>query len=182
MYANFESILMPIQDPAPDPNKPYINNVNRHIPSGWCIYSKFAYGDVKDPLTIYRGEDCIKRFCDHIVSETHRLYHMFPEKPMDPLTNRQWKLYKKVRECHICYKPFNGFDPKVRDHCHYTGRYRGPTNRNCNLRYRIPHYIPVVFHNLSGYDVHLFIKELGVKSNDIGVIVKNKEDYITFSG
>ena len=57
MYADFESILEPIQGPAPDPNKPYINNVNRHIPSGWCLYSKFAYGDVKDPLTIYRGED-----------------------------------------------------------------------------------------------------------------------------
>ena len=99
---------------------------------------------------------------------------------MDPLTNRQWKSYKKARECHICYKPFNGFDPKVRDHCHYTGRYRGPAHRNCNLRYRIPHYISVVFHNLSGYDTHLFIKELGAKSNDIGVIARNEEDYITF--
>ena len=38
-----------------------------------------------------------------------------------------------------------------------------------------------MFHNLSGYDTHLFIKELGLKSNDIGVIAKNKEDYITFS-
>ena len=110
----------------------------------------------------------------------HEAHHMFPEKPMDPLTNRQWKSYKKERECQICYKPFNGFDPKSRDHCHYTGHYRGPTHRNCHLRYRIPHYIPVVFHNLSGYNAHLFIKELGVKSNDIGVIAKNKVDYITF--
>ena len=77
MYADFYSILMPIQGPAPDPNKPYINNVNQHIPSGWCVYSKFTYGDIKDPLTIYRGEDCIKRFCDHIMYEAHRLYHMF---------------------------------------------------------------------------------------------------------
>ena len=111
----------------------------------------------------------------------NRLYHMFPEKPMDPLTNRQWKSYKKVKECHICYKPFNSRDPKVRDHCHYTGHYRGPAHRNCNLRYRIPSYIPVVFHNLLGCDEHLFIKELGAKSKDIGVIAKNKENYITFS-
>ena len=181
MYADFESILMPIQGPAPDPSEAYINEVNKHIPSGWCIYSKFAYEDVKDPLTIYRGEDCIKRFCDHIMNEVIRLYHMFPEKPMDPLTNRQWKSYKRSRECHICYKPFNGFDPKVGDHCHYTGPYRGPAHRNCNLRYRIPHYIPVIFHNLLGYDAHLFIKELGARSSNIGVIAKNKEDYITFS-
>ena len=80
----------------------------------------------------------------------------------------------------ICFKPFNSKDPKVKDHCHYTGHYRGPAHSLCNLSYRIPSHIPVVFHNLSGYNAHLFIKELGKHSNDIGVIAKNKEDYITF--
>ena len=47
--------------------------------------------------------------------------------------------------------------------------------------YRIPSYIPVVFHNLSGYDAHLFIKELGKNLRDMEVIAKNKEDYISFS-
>ena len=101
MYANFEAILGPIQSPSPDPNQPcaegavptgpYTSEVNQHISSGWCIYSKFAYGEVKDPLTIYRGKDCIKKFYDHIKREAHRLYHMFPEKPMDPFTKKQWK-------------------------------------------------------------------------------------------
>ena len=72
-------------------------------------------------------------------------------------------------------------DPKVRDHCHYTGLYRGPTHSLCNLRYKIPSYIPVVFHNLSGYDTHLFIRELGAHTSDIEVIAKNKEDHINFS-
>ena len=98
---------------------------------------------------------------------------------MDPLTNGQWKSYKRASNCHICSKPFNSKGPKVRDHCHYTGCYRGPAHLLCNLRYRIPSYIPVVFHNLLGYDAHLFIKEM--HSNAIGVIAKNKEDYITFS-
>ena len=105
---------------------------------------------------------------------------MFSEKPMDPLTKKQWNQYEKASRCHICFKLFNSKDPKVRDHCHYTGRYRGPDHSLCNLRYRIPSYIPVVFHKLSGYDAHLFIKELGKHSKDIGVIAKNKEDYITF--
>ena len=60
MYADFELILMPIKGPNPDPGKACIAKVNQHIPSGWCVSSKFAYGDVKDPLTIYRGEDCVK--------------------------------------------------------------------------------------------------------------------------
>ena len=196
MYADFESILEPIQGPNPEPTVPYTSEFTKHSPSGWCVYSKFAYGEVKDPLKLYRGKDCLEKFCDYIRQEAHRLYHMFPEKPMDPLTKKQWKKYKKARRCHICFKPFvdSKKGPKVRDHCHYTGRYRGPTHRNCNLKYRIPSYIPVVFHNLSGYDAHLFIKELGKNSRDtmglhsgprpggsMGVIAKKKEDYISFS-
>ena len=59
MYADFEAILRPVHGHSPDPKKPYTKKVNRHIPSGFCIYSKFAYGEVKDPLKLYRGKDCI---------------------------------------------------------------------------------------------------------------------------
>ena len=182
MYADFETILEPKEDSMEsDPDASYTKEVNRHIPSGWCVYSKFANGEVKDPLKLYRGKDCIEKFYDYIRQEAHRLYNMFPEKPMDRLTKKQWKRYKRASRCHICFEPFDSKDPKVRDHCHYTGHYRGPAHSLCNLRYRILSYIPVVFHNLSGYDVHLFIKELGKHSKDIGVIAKNKEDCIIFS-
>ena len=96
---------------------------------------------------------------------------------MDPLTKKQWKKYKRSTKCHICYKPFTLGDPKVRDHC----LYRGPAHSLCNLRYKIPSYIPVVFHNLSRYDTHLFIRELGAHTSDMEVIAKNKDDYISFS-
>ena len=57
-------------------------------------------------------------------------------------------------------------------------RYRGPAHMKCNLQYKIPSYIPIVFHNLSGYDAHLFIKELAASTDGarMGVIAKNKED------
>ena len=182
MYADFESILEPMDSVEPgSPNQPYTNEVNQHTPSGWCLYSKFAYGDVDNPLRTYRGKDCIETFCNYIKGEAHRLYHMFPKLPMGPLTKKQWKKYKRSTKCHICYKPFTLKDPKVRDHCHYTGLYRGPAHSLCNLRYKIPSYIPVVFHNLSGYDAHLFIRELGAHASDMEVIAKNKEDYISFS-
>ena len=69
------------------------------------------------------------------------------------------------------------------DHCHYSGIYRGAAHLVCNLQYKIPSYIPVVFHKLSGYDAHLFIKGLADSSNraGMGVIPQNKEGYITFS-
>ena len=138
MYADFESILGPAQSEAwsksqssryesgdPNPNLLYTHKVNRHTPSGWCVYSKFAYGNVNDPLKLYRGKECVETFCNHVNKEARRLYHMFPELPMEPLTRKQFKRYKEATRCHICYKPFTLRDPKVRDHCHYTGLYRG---------------------------------------------------------
>ena len=181
MYVNFESILEPIESPNPDPNQSYSQNVNQHVFSGWCVYSTFAYGEVKDPLKLYRGKDCVEKFCHNVKREAHRLYHMFPELPMSPLSIRQWIKYRESTICHICYKPFTPTNRKVRDHCHYTGLYRGLAHSLCNLMYRIPSHIPVVFHNLSGYDAHLFIKELGKHSDSIKVNAKNKEDYINFS-
>ena len=76
------------------PNKKPIfstREVNAHTPSGWCIYSHFFYGDVTNPLTQYRGLDCVSKFCEHIISEAKRLYNSFPEKPMEPLTNHKLK-------------------------------------------------------------------------------------------
>ena len=118
MYADFESILEPM-DPVElgSPSQPYTNEVNQHTPSGWCVYSKFAYRDVDNPLRAYRGKDCIETFCNYIKGEARRLYHMFPELPMGLLTKNQWKKYKRSSKCHICYKPFTLGDPKVRDHC-----------------------------------------------------------------
>ena len=87
---------------------------------------------------------------------------------MAPLTKSQIKEYKRATKCHICFKPFSEEKRKVRDHCH-------------NLQYKIPKYIPVVFHSLAGYDAHLFIRELAKHVTGMGVIAKNKEDYISFS-
>ena len=50
---------------------------------------------------------------------------------------------------------------KVRDHCHYTGKFRGAAHNICNLRYKVPKEIPIVFHNDSIYDYHFVIKKLG---------------------
>ena len=71
MYADFESILELMHHGSSDPTKPYTNEVNQHTPSGWCVYSKFAYGDVDNLLRLYRGKDCIETFCNYIKEEAH---------------------------------------------------------------------------------------------------------------
>ena len=78
-------------------------------------------------------------------------------------------------------KPFKEGNRKARDHCHYSGIYRGAAHSLCNLQYKIPSHIPVVFHNLAGYDAHMFIKELAGCGSCMGVIPKNKEDNISLS-
>ena len=47
---------------------------------------------------------------------------------------------------------------KVKDHCHYTGKYRGAAHNFCNLRYITLKEIPVVFHNGSTYIINLLLK------------------------
>ena len=79
MYEDFEAIIEPFEGYMPNPEMPYTEEINKHIPSGFCVNSKFADGKVENPLKIYRGEDCIEVFCDHITNKSRRLYHMFPE-------------------------------------------------------------------------------------------------------
>ena len=159
IYANFESLLEPISGPSNNPEMPSTQGVNIHTPSGWCVRSEFAYGEVKNPTTLHRGPDCIKKFCKHVIKEARRLYRSLLEKLMEPLTKSQIKSYNNAKICHICFDPFKNGDAnrKVRDHCHYSGKYRAAAHSLCNLQYKTPSYIPVVFHNLAGYDVHLFI-------------------------
>ena len=99
---------------------------------------------------------------------------------MIPLTTEE-KIYHNEQEiCYICKKEFDEKNYKVRDHCHYTGKYRGAAHNICNLRYKIPKEIPVVFQNGSTYDDHFIIKEL-VKEFDgnFECLGKNTEKYIT---
>ena len=81
-----------------------------------------------------------------------------PERKMK-FNAEEKERFEKETKCWICNEEFN--DDKVRDHCHFTSRYRGAAHNSCNLNYKKPKFTPVVFHNLSGYDSHLFIKNLG---------------------
>ena len=88
---------------------------------------------------------------------------------MIPLTNEETKFYEEQKACHICKEEFctNENDKnkskfklycKVRDHCHFTGKFRGATHNNCNLGYKVPKETPIVAPNAS-YDHHFMIKQ-----------------------
>ena len=103
---------------------------------------------------------------------------------MIPLTNEEIKSYKKQKVCHICKGMFcnDKNKKKVRDHCHHTGRFREAAHSECNLRYKAPKEIPVVFHNGSTYDNHFIIKKLAEEfEGEFECLVENTEKYIIFS-
>ena len=83
--------------------------------------------------------------------------------------------------CYICKGEFTKENKKVRDHCHVTSKYRGAACNNFNLKLKLSHKIPVIFHNLKGYDSHLLMQEIGKFKRDLNVIPNNMEKYLSFS-
>ena len=86
-------------------------------------------------------------------------------------------VYDNSSLCHICNEELG--EDRVRDHCHLSGKFRGAAHEICNLKYKFPKFFPVVFHKLSGYDSHLFIKTLKNSEGDISCIQNNEENYIS---
>ena len=101
---------------------------------------------------------------------------------MDALTNQEVTDFNNAKEFFICNKEFTNDDKKCKDHCHYTGKYRGPAYNSCNLMYKVPKSIPVVFHNGSKYDFNLIIKHLAKHfDGPFSCLGENTGKYITFS-
>lgn len=95
-----------------------------------------------------------------------------------------WNVIKKTAtHCSICDKPFTPNDKeRDRDHCHFTGKFRGMAHHACNLNFNIQYILPVVFHNLSGYDAHFIINEIATSiDGKLNVLPITKEKYISFT-
>ena len=115
----------------------------------------------------------MKIFCKDLKDQAMKIIN-HGKKEMIPLTDKEKEeTHENQKICYICEKEFctdkNSKEfkkrQKVRDHCHYTGKYRGTahSNCNCNLTYKIPKEIPVAFHNGFTYDYHFIIKQLARK-------------------
>ena len=110
----------------------------------------------------------------------------FEIKGMIKLTQDEQYNHDTEKKCFICKKQFfedakNNYI-KIRDHCRYTGKYRGAAHKMCNLMYNTPREISVIFHNGSSYDYHFIIKRLVEEfDEDFECLGDNKEKYVTFS-
>ena len=179
IYADLECLLKKIDTRQNNPELLSTTKVNQHVPSGYSIYTNCSFDKANNKLSYYRGEDCMKRFCKDLKDHATKIID-FKKKTMIPLTKEEEDNYNKENTCYICKNDCN--NDKVRDHRHFTGKYRGAAHNTCNLRYKIPKNIPVIFHNGSTYDYHFIIKELANEfDGNFECLGENTEKYITFS-
>ena len=97
------------------------------------------------------------------------------------LTPEDREDFKRSTKCFICEEEYKDDDVRVRDHCHITGKYRGSAHQKCNVNFTLTNKIPVIFHNLRGYDSHLIMQEIGKFNMQISVIPNNMEKYMAFT-
>ena len=126
----------------------------------------------------------MKKFSEDLREHASKIIS-YEKKKMIPLTTEEKIYHNKQKICYICKKEFNNNDKKnykVVDHCHYMGKYKGAAHNICNLRYKVPKEISIVFHNGSTYDYHFIIEELVKEFNgNFECLGENTEKYITFS-
>ena len=183
IYADFESLIKPLYNCKPNPSQSYTNKYQKHEPISFTYYIKSfnesVYESRKRSYIQEKPEDphAMDTFILWLEEDVKKIAEL-GNKEIE-ITDKEEKEFNNALECWIC-KGFLG-DDKVRDHCHYTGQYRGVAHNRCNLKYRKPNNISVFFHNLAGYDSHLFIKRLNITEGNIDCIPNNEEKYISIS-
>ena len=187
IYADLESLLIPIQGPTKNPIKSYSFKKNEHKPCSYGYKTVCSLDDkLSSPYKTFRGKNSITKFFTSLFQEEKRIYECMKKFKKTPIimTNDEIKKYCTETNCYVCGTKFDNKEPskkKVKDHCHITGKFRGAACNDCNLKLRLTRKIPVIFHNLRGYDSHLLMQKLGQFNKKINIIPNNMEKYMSFS-
>ena len=177
VYADFEAFTEEISSCEPSQDKSFTNKYQKHKPSGFCFKIVCFHEQLfNQKPVLYRAkndeEDIGAIFVEMLEQDIKRIYKKFEFSK---------KMIFRFKDKGDFEKEFKEAEKKVRDHCHFTGKYRGAAHNKCNLQFKKPKFTPVIFHNLSGYDMHLFVKNLGKSEGNIKCIPNNEEKYISFS-
>ena len=130
----------------------------------------------------YRGPNAAEHFLESLQEEECKIKDVLADPKAMRMTRENWLAFRTAETCRVCDKPLEG--DSVRDHCNITGEYRGAAHNACNLKRRLNRKstsIPVVFHNLRGYNSHLLMQAISKVEGRVSCIPKNTEKYISFS-
>ena len=153
IYADFESMLKPVDNKIGDNTKQF----QKHELSGYCYLIKCFDDNVFEPkLKLYtkksEDEDVSLRFMKSLEKSVRKLYEKFGFSKRILMREEDEKDFENAEKCYACEIKFGKKVEKVKDHCHFTGKYRGAACSSCNSKMKNPKFIPVVFHNLQNYD------------------------------
>ncbi|XP_018404604.1 PREDICTED: uncharacterized protein LOC108781186 [Cyphomyrmex costatus] len=181
VYADLECVLRKTEDAATSTSS-YAYQQHEVFSIGY--YVRCSYDDTLSAYRFRRDNGCVSWFARQLEDLAHRAKTIISaNQPMD-FTRDDWQKFNSATHCHICERPFAPGDERAHDHCHLTGRYRGPAHKGCNVNYKDSLYIPVVFHNLSGYDAHFVMKEIATKFKgqvDLLPLTKEKSEFSNLS-
>ena len=181
IYADFEALTTKIEGPELDPSVSSTQRTQLHETCSYCYVVVRCDGKTETPVE-YRGPDAAEHFLRAIQAEEHKIKDVLATPLKILMTQEDMQNHKAATNCHICEKLLNG--DSVRDHCHITRKYRGAAHKACNLKLRLEPWktpIPVVFHNLRGYDSHLLMQAISRVMGKVSCIPNNMEKYISFS-
>ena len=142
--------------------------IQNHKPSGYCLHLVSRVDSFDDRTLNYTAktndDNVSEHFLRTLVNLVKKIGNKYTvDKPLT-LTEEEQFEFDNATVCWICKERFDDDhdddDQKVRDHCHYTGKYRGPAHNSCNLKLRKDKVITVGFHNGTNYDFHLFVRDL----------------------
>ena len=139
----------------------YTGKYQDHIPYSFAYKIVFIDNRFSKPTIIYRGEDTAYEFIKAILEEC-KYFKIIMKKNNKNLimTEEKENLFQKNNNCWTCKKLIDNDEEKVRDDCQVTGKFRGAAHKICNVKFQLTKKVPVIFHNLKGYDSHLIFNEL----------------------
>ena len=181
VYADFEAFTKEIKTIPQNERVAFTQKYQHHQPSGFCY--KIVGQNIKRCVLFRaaKNEDVSRKFVEMLEEDIKKIFQQFNFSKKMVISPQEQKDFLNAEFCWICQKKFKKDEKKVRDHDHFTGKFRGAAHNKCNLQFKKPQFTPVIFHNLSGYDAHLFVKNLGVSEGNIKCIPNNEEKYISFS-
>ena len=182
IYVDFESRLRPMFVKKGE----FTSQYQEHIPVGHAYYLVCRFDPSQNIFRSYTArsndEDIGLHFLELLRDTVLDLWMKLKNSRAMIFTTKDRIDFSEAKECWICWKKFSfmdGYEKIVRDHCHYTGKYRGAAHASCNLRLRRTKRIPDIFHKFNGYDNHLFVKSLGKIEGEISVIARNEEKHVS---
>ena len=188
IYADLESYVEPIQGCQPNPAKSYTWETHSHKPSGYC-YTVVSQDPARTKdAVVYRGPDVMEHLLDALINEVNGIQQQLQDPAPMIFHQEDWIAFRDAKKCFVCDRDLK--KDKVRDHDHLTGAYRGAAHQACNLQLQVRRgvggaglQVPVIFHNLKGYDANHIMSVIGLYEAKYKVrcIAQNMEKYLSFS-